>query len=159
MVKRKISQQDAEHINVQGAGNTTVDGSVNEDKIQQEEVELDSQNGNGGDMEIDMSEEDRRMITEMLRSLKSGGNNPVNFKKANRRQLEEITNRVNKILDKLPTRTITETNNLINAVSIYVATELALKKMYRGRASSHGGKGGLKEISKCLEKRLKKKVN
>ena len=51
---------------------------------------------------------------EILRILKSGGNYPVNFKKANQRQLEEITNRVNKILDKIPTRTITETNNLMH---------------------------------------------
>lgn len=74
-----------------------------------------------------MSEEDRRIITEILRILKAGGNNPVNFKKVNQRQLEEITNRVNKIYDKIPTRTITETNNLIYAVSIYVAKELGLE--------------------------------
>ena len=59
---------------------------------------------------------------------KSGGNNPVNFKKANQHQLEEITNRVNKVIDKIPTRTITEMNNLINAASIYVAKELGLKQ-------------------------------
>ena len=52
----------------------------------------------------------------------------MNFEKGNQCQLEEITNRVNKILDKIPTRTITETNKLINAVSIHVATELGLKQ-------------------------------
>ena len=49
-------------------------------------------------------------------------------KKANQRQLEEITNKVNKVIDKKTTRTITETNNLINAASIYVAKKLGLKQ-------------------------------
>lgn len=96
-----------------------------------------------------MSEDDRRIITEILRILKAGGNNPVNFKKVNQRQLEEITNRVNKIYDKIPTRTITETNNLIDAVSIHVAKELGLEQSIWNRTKRHGGKGGLKETSKC----------
>ena len=54
----------------------------------------------------DISEEDRRIISEILKLSKSGENNPVNFKKANQRQVEEITNRIK---DKIPTRTITET--------------------------------------------------
>lgn len=70
----------------------------------------------------DKSEEDWRIITEILRILKSGGNyRRVNFKTVNQRQIVEITNRINKILDKILTRTIAEMNNLINAVMIYVA--------------------------------------
>ena len=70
----------------------------------------------------DKSEEDWRINTEILRILKSGGNyRRVNFKKVNQRQIVEITNRINKILDKILTRTIAEMNNLINAVMIYVA--------------------------------------
>ena len=57
---------------------------------------------------------------------KSGGNNPVNLKKANQRQVEEISNMIKKVIDKIPTRTITKTNNLINAASIYVAKEVGL---------------------------------
>ena len=45
----------------------------------------------------------------------------MNFKNANQRQVEEITNRINKVVDKIPTRTFTETNNLIIKASIYVA--------------------------------------
>ena len=65
---------------------------------------------------------------EILELSKSGENNPVNFKKANQRQVEEITNRINKVIDKIPTRTITETSNLINAASMYVVKELGLKQ-------------------------------
>ena len=81
-------------------------------EIQQEEGEFDTQDYSGGDASIkeliDISEEDRRIITEILELSKSGGNNPDNFKKANQHQLVEITNRVNKVIDKIPTRTITE---------------------------------------------------
>ena len=76
----------------------------------------------------DISEEDRRIISEILELSKSGESNQVNFKKANQRQVEEVTNRINKVIDKIPTRTITETNNLINAASMYVAKELGLKQ-------------------------------
>ena len=65
---------------------------------------------------------------KILGLLKSRGNNPVNFKKAKQHQLEEITNRINKVIDKIPTRAITDTHIFINKASIYVAKELALKQ-------------------------------
>ena len=52
VVKRKISQEVAEDINVQGGENTTARGSVDDDGIQREEVELDFRNENAGDMDI-----------------------------------------------------------------------------------------------------------
>lgn len=93
---------------------------------QQREQELDTRVETESDMNIeelnDKSEEYRRIITEILRILKSGGNNRrVVFKKVNQRQIVEITNRINKIVDKILTRTITEMNDLISAVMIYVA--------------------------------------
>lgn len=89
-------------------------------------LELDTRAETEGYMNIeelnDKSEEDWTIITEILRILKSGGNyRRVNFKTVNQRQIVEITNRINKILDKILTRTIAEMNNLINAVMIYVA--------------------------------------
>ena len=50
------------------------------------------------------------------------------MKKANQRQVEEISNMIKKVIDKIPTRTITKTNNLINAASICVAKEVGLKQ-------------------------------
>ena len=65
---------------------------------------------------------------------KSRENNPVNFKKANQRQVEEITNRINNVIDKIPTRTITETNNLINAASMDVAKVLGPRQTTQKRS-------------------------
>ena len=49
----------------------------------------------------DILEEERRKITDIVEVFKSRGNSPVNFKTENQRHLEEITNKVNKILDKI----------------------------------------------------------
>ena len=122
MIKRKISQEDRGDINVQGLVDATTDENVEDDEIQRDDREFHMQGDSGGDVNIkelnDISEDDRRIITETLEFSKSGGNNLVNFKRENQRQLEEITNRVTKVKDKIPARTITETNNLINAASI-----------------------------------------
>ena len=99
MIKRKISKEDAGDINVQGQtlGDSTTNENVEDEEIQQEAKEFDTQDEYGGQANItelnDISEEDRRIITEILELSKSEGNNPVNLKKANRRQLEEIINR------------------------------------------------------------------
>ena len=122
MIKRKISQEDTGDINVQGLVDATTDENVEDDEIQWDDSEFNMQGDSGGDGNIkelnDISEEDRRIITETLEFSKTGGNNLVNFKRENQRQREEITNRVNKVKDKVPARTITETNNLVNAASI-----------------------------------------
>ena len=70
---------------------------MEDEEIQQEAGEFDTQDEYGGHANIkelnDISEEDRRIITEILELSKSRGSNPVNLKKANRRQLQEIINR------------------------------------------------------------------
>ena len=72
-------------INVQGLRDVTTDENMEDDEIQQEEGEFYTQDECGGDANIkelnDIPEEDRRIVSEILEPLKSGGNNPVNFKK------------------------------------------------------------------------------
>ena len=132
VIKRKINQEETGDTNVQRLEDATTDENMENDEVQQEEGEFDMEDEPGDDANIkelnDIPEEDRRIISEILELSKSGENNPVNFKKANQRQVEEITNRINKVIDKIPTRTTTETNNLINAASMYVAKELGLKQ-------------------------------
>ena len=132
VIKRKINQEETGDTNVQGLGGATTDENMENDEVQQEEGEFDMQDEPGDDANIKelnvISEKDRRIISEILELSKSGENNSVNFKKAHQRQVEEITNRINKVIDKIPPRTITETNNLINAASMFVAKELGLKQ-------------------------------
>ena len=76
-------------MNGKSLKDVTTDENVEDDEIQQEEEEFVTQDASGGDANTrelnDISEEDRRIISEILELLKSGGNNPVNFKKANAR--------------------------------------------------------------------------
>ena len=99
MIKRKINQEETGDTNVQGLGDATTDENMENDKIQEEEGEFGMQYEPGDDANIkelnDISEEDRRIISEILELSKSGENNPVNCKKANQRQVEEITNGIN----------------------------------------------------------------
>ena len=89
MIKRKINQEETGDINVQGLGDATTDENMEDDEMQQEEGKFDMEDEPGGDANIkelnDISEDDRRIISEILELSKSGGNNPVNFKKANQR--------------------------------------------------------------------------
>ena len=52
VIKRKISQEDTDDINVQGVGDATTDENVEDDEIQQEEGEFDMQDDSGGDANI-----------------------------------------------------------------------------------------------------------
>ena len=61
----------------------------------------------------------------------SGGNNPVNFKKANQHQLGEITNRINKVIEKIYQQELLQKRTIINAASIYVAKKLGPKQTTR----------------------------
>ena len=138
VIRRKINQEEMGDTNIQGLGDATTDENMEDDEIQQEEGEFDTQDESGDGANIkelnDISEEARRIISEILELSKSRENNPVNFKKANQRQVEEITNRINTVIDKIPTRTITETNNLINAASMVVAKVLGLRQTTQKRS-------------------------
>ena len=127
MIKRKISQENAEDV-----GDSNTDERMESDGNTPEGTELSTRNDPGDDINIeernDVSEEDRRMIADILEIFKLGGNHPVNFKKANQRQLKEMTEKVNTVLYKIPTRNITENNKLVNAVSIYIDKEIGLKQ-------------------------------
>ncbi|CAI9718353.1 Hypothetical predicted protein [Octopus vulgaris] len=67
------------------------------------------------------------MITDILEISKSGGSNPNKFRKGNQRQLE-VSNNVNHIVNKLPTRKTPVTNDLIGAPSRYITNEADLKQ-------------------------------
>ena len=74
VIKRKISQEDTEDINVQDVGHATTDENVEGYGIHLEESNFDTQ---------DDSRSDKMIISEIFESLESEDNNLVNFKTAN----------------------------------------------------------------------------
>ena len=72
----------------------------------------------------------------------------TSFKKVDRWQLNAITQKVNKVIEHIETRNITESNNLMRAISTFVAEKLGLKRDEgKINRTSHGGKEGSNEIS------------
>ena len=75
----------------------------------------------------ELSVEDELVIAEILEVYRSGERINVNFKRANQQQLKNIIVEVNKVMDKIPTSSITETNDLVYAVSVYAVKKLGIK--------------------------------
>ena len=69
----------------------------------------------------ELSVEDELVIAEILELYRPGEKINVNFKRADQQQLKNIIIEVNNVMDKIPTSTITETNDLVYAVSVYAA--------------------------------------
>ena len=57
------------------------------------------------------------------------------FKKVDRWQLNAITQKVNKVIEHIETRNITETNNLMRAISTFVAEKLRTEKGTKGKST------------------------
>ena len=67
-----------------------------------------------------------KIICELSRKKKKITN--ISFRIADRKKLREITGNVNKVLEYIMTVDVTETNDLINAVAVYVSQRLGLKQ-------------------------------
>ena len=76
VIKRKISKEDTRDGNGQGLGEAITGENVGDDEIQQEEGKCDTQEDYGDYVNIEelnnLSEEDRKIITEIMELLKFG---------------------------------------------------------------------------------------
>ena len=82
-----------------------------------------------GDTEGDVSEE-HQVIVEQLKKIMVKGRtgDGIMFKKVDKKVLKVQTDRVNDAIKYLKSKSITETNNLIRAASVWVAEQIGLKK-------------------------------
>ena len=77
----------------------------------------------------ELTEEQLEMIKSICElSKKKKKITNVSFRNADRKKLREITGNVNKVLKCIMTIDVTETNDLINAVAVYVSQRLGLKQ-------------------------------
>ena len=74
----------------------------------------------------ELSVEDELVIAEILGIYRSGKKINVNFKRANQQQLKNIIVEENNVMDKIPTSTVTETNDLVYVVSVYEAKKCCI---------------------------------
>ena len=96
----------------------TVDGNID---VEEGETFLDGNN--------DLNEEEHEMLTQLMEIIKSKNlGEQISFKKVDRSKLNNVTKKVDRVVQYIMTNSITDTNSLIKAASVYVAKELGLKK-------------------------------
>ena len=77
----------------------------------------------------ELTDEEKGILNRMKEIMSQGEYKDISsFKKVDRRQLNAITQKVNKVIEHIETRNITETNNLMRAISTFVAEKLGLKR-------------------------------
>ena len=78
-------------------------------------------------------DEDTQLIIAQLNKILAGGKNTdgISFKKFDMNTLNRTTVKVNRVIELIETKNITQTNNIIKAAGVWVADQLGLKK-YKG---------------------------
>ena len=145
-IRRKVESRNNEEVQV----SEEQDSNLSEQRINTENVETSEEERPGqledeneptqGETEIATSEFDIltdselteeqlemiKIVCELFKKKEKITN--VSFRKADRKKLREITSNVNKVLKYIMANDVTETNDLINAVAVYVSHRLGLKQ-------------------------------
>ena len=82
-----------------------------------------------GDTEGDLSKEHETIVEQLKKIMVEGRTSDgIIFEKVDKKVLKVQTDRVNEAIKYLKSKSITETNDLIRAASIWVADQIGLKK-------------------------------
>ena len=84
---------------------------------------------------VETSDEETQLIIAQLNKILAGGRNTdgISFKKVDMNTLNRTTAKVNRVIELIETKNITQTNNLIKAAGVWVADQLGLKKYEGGK--------------------------
>ena len=153
-IKRQI--EDESQDDLYEGQDVTVEAETVEIDAGAGEEEINDAEDSIGDIEGDMNEE-HRMIVEQLKEIMKEGRtcDGIMFKKVDRKVLKVQTNRVNEAIKYIKSKSITETNNLIKAASVWVADQIGLKKAEHRKKNEPRWK---RRIEGDI-KRLKQEVN
>ena len=93
-------------------------------------------------------DEETQLTIAQLNKILAGGRNTdgISFKKVDMNTLNRTMAKVNKVIELIGTKNITQTINLIKAAGVWVADQLVPKIMKTLRRKIHGGKDVLKKI-------------
>ena len=148
MIKRTVCDNEVDE-SVESSINDTINDEINNVPVAQQvdtppEVVVISNSPVRSDEQKQMLNEIIEIMTNNDKMLFPG------FKKVDRKRLADLTQQVNEVISDVRTNTITETNNLIFAVSVYVAKKLGIR-------SSSAGKKDTKEP--WWKRRMKLSIN
>ena len=113
---------------------------------------------------VETLDEETKLIIAQLNKILAGGRNTdgISFKKVDMNTLNRTTAKVNRVIELIETKNITQTNNLIKAAGVSVADQLGLKKCDGGKKKDPWWKKHIEEDIKQLKndinilKRVKK---
>ena len=118
---------------------------VEEDQTERDIVRISQGNDQIGDdsdetinnvaTNVETLDEQTRLIIAQLNKILAGGRNTdgISFKKVDMKTLNRTTAKVNRVIELIDTKNITQTNNLIKAAGVWVADQLGLKKYEGGK--------------------------
>ena len=106
-----------------------MDAETVENDVGAAEDEIHDAEDSMGDTEGDLSEE-HQVIVEQLKKIMVEGRtgDDIMFKKVDKKVLKVQTDTVNEAIKYLKSKSITETNNLIRAASVWVSEQIGSKK-------------------------------
>ena len=89
----------------------------------------------------ELSEDEKEIVDRIIEIMKAEEDYSVlPFKKVDRLKINEITAKVNKLVARIQTDNITDTNKLLKAVRSVVAEKIGLKEVIKDKKRSCGGK-------------------
>ena len=133
LLKRLIEVEDGTEKIESGSifENEDTTGEVENVNISTQQRDMDNENDTVRLLNIEerdgLSVEDELLIAEIIEVYISDEKINVSFKRANQQQFKNIVKEVNTVMDKIPTSTKTETNNLAYVVCMYAAKKLGIK--------------------------------
>ena len=103
---------------------------------------------------VETLDEETQLIIAQLNKILAGGRNTdgISFKKVDMNTLNRTTAKVNRVIELIETKNITQTNNLIKAAGVWVADQLGLKKYEGGKKKDPWWKRRIEEDIKQLRK-------
>ena len=103
---------------------------------------------------VETLDEETQLIIAQLNKILAGGRNTdgISFKKVNMNTLNRTTAKVNRVIELIETKNITQTNNLIKAAGVWVADQLGLKKSEGRKKKDPWQKRRIEEDIKQLQK-------
>ena len=98
-------------------------------------------NENGVVIEGEMNDEEKEMTSQIVDLMKKDDLQMIKrFKKVDRRELNDITKKVNCVLNYVITDNISDTNKLIKAAAVYIGEQTGLKRKAVVKRLNRGGK-------------------
>ena len=127
-IRREINNETQEERDMEEGA--TTEGVLQDQHLRQaNDIEFEHVENEHTLSDVDLNEKEKVIMNEIRGLLNEGKNvDGISFKKVDFKRLHEVTAKANAVVKHIPTNNINKTNDLVRAVSAWVAIQLGLKK-------------------------------